>query len=202
MATEEYTWRLGEILVQNQWVTWENLEKALQIQASMRKKSESALGTQAPSEGDRRQTRVFHLGEILVQHNWVNWTQLFEALKIQKMTGRILGEILMEKGFVSSKNLFRGLAIQFNMPFVDFDKISVQPETLEFVPKRIAYDNRVMPVIMKNTLLVLAIDDPMNNKADTEIHQLRPDIQIQLALTSVADLTRELRKHYGPEEAA
>ena len=125
MAVEEYAWRLGEILIQNQWVSWDNLEKALQIQQSMRKKIQSLNPQQYDADADRRPIRVFHLGEILIQNHWVNWTQLFEALKIQKMTGRILGEILVEKGFVTPKNLYRGLALQFNLPFVDFDKIGV-----------------------------------------------------------------------------
>ena len=46
MGFEEYSWRLGEILVQNRWVSWDNLEKALVFFEEQRLKSERALNSE------------------------------------------------------------------------------------------------------------------------------------------------------------
>ena len=51
-------WRIGELLVQKKWITWNQLEDALQVQKDTRKL----------------------LGEVLVEKNWLRRYYVYQAL--------------------------------------------------------------------------------------------------------------------------
>jgi len=194
---ESYAWRLGEILIQNGWINWQQLEKALEIQASTGDPIDSILV--AKGFVPKRKIPTLHLGEILVQHGWITWKQLSKALEKQQNSNRILGEILVEEGFVSEEDLYQALAMQYHMSFVDFDKVTVPLETLKLLPKRNAYELGAMPLVKKENMILIAISDPLNLKPEGEIRKLIPQFEIHTALAIPKDLKQAIFRYYGPE---
>ena len=90
-----HPWRLGEIMVQKGWITWEQLEEALKLQ----KEAESQQkfnATMVSPMNKPKSAPVLSLGEILIRNGWIGWDQLSEALTLQKATGKILGKILLD----------------------------------------------------------------------------------------------------------
>lgn len=193
--------RLGEILVRKGWITWEQLEEALKLQ----NESENAAPAKSAERVDMlsvakkpKPSQVLNLGEILIRNGWITWEQLDDALKTQKLTGDILGKILLSKGYVSDKDFQRALAIHFGMSFVDFDKIKILPEVTQFVPKAIAYEHHIFPLVKKTPTLLVAISNPNNLDCYSALSKIAPDYEILTALATTADIEKALRTHYGP----
>lgn len=194
-----HPWRLGEIMVQKGWITWDQLEIALQLQKEAEKKEKfTQLMVGIPAKSDKI-APVLNLGEVLIRHGWISWDQLSEALALQKATGKILGKILLDNGYVSGKDLQRALAIQYNMSFVDFDKIKIPPEVVQIIPKQMAYNLQVFPLVKKGPTLLVAIADPNNVDSQIALEKALPDCDILTALATKEDLDKALLTYYGPD---
>ena len=180
--------RLGELLVQKGYITWEQLEEVLRIQAQSGEAKDVITYKAKPAN------KVLNLGEVLIRHGWITWDQLSDALQTQKTSGRLLGDILLDKKFISKKDLYRGLAIQSDMAFVDFDKIQIPQETINLVPKRVALDLRVMPLVKKGSELLIATCEMKNTQLDATIF---PQYQLHMALSTPEDIDNALKKYYG-----
>ena len=188
--------RLGEILILNGWITWDQLEKALEVRKQTHEKISDILvykGLVTAPQG-----QLLHLGEIMVQKNMITWEQLAEGLKVQRQTGNILGEILFQKGYVTLQELYQALALQYEKVFVDFSKITIQKEALEALPKRLAYQYRVMPLVLQDGVLLIAISNPNDVRPEAEL-PAAIDLDVQTALAPPDDINAALRKHYGSE---
>lgn len=192
-----YEWRLGEILIQEGMITWQQLQKALQIQ----KRSNQVIGDILVEKGyvSREQGNVFYLGEIMIQHGWLDWNDLKAALDMQKSTGRMLGEILIDKKYVTERNLYHALAIQNNMAFVTFDEIRIPPDVIHMVPKRTVFDLRFMPLLMNNEFFLIAISDPNDFRPESELRKLIPNRQIRAGIACPTDIQQALTRYYGTD---
>ncbi len=93
--------RLGEALISLGYVTREQIQDALG----------EALGLHHPPQGLTPPDQP-PLGEVLVGLKYLTVAQLDEALAHQRRTGRKLGEILVQHGFCSYKQLYEGLSLQ------------------------------------------------------------------------------------------
>lgn len=150
-----------------------------------------------------RENSVWRIGEILIQKGWLDWSQLEVALALQKTSeNHRIGEILVENRIITSQHLFRALALQFNMPFVDLQHVSVQPEAVVSVPKRLAYEYHLMPLVKRAETLLIAVSDPMNIWPEIEIQAASRMRDIRTALAAPGDIDWALRRYYGPEGLA
>ncbi|MCB0363524.1 MAG: type II secretion system protein GspE, partial [Bdellovibrionales bacterium] len=59
------------------------------------------------------------LGEILVKENLIDYSQLEEARKEQKLSGGRLTAALVRLGYVAEKDLANFLGKQFEVPTID-----------------------------------------------------------------------------------
>jgi type IV pilus assembly protein PilB len=79
----------------------------------------------------------------------------------QRNRGISLGEALVHLGHLDESTVARVVAKQHGMPFVDLSKGRIAPEILALVPSELAREQGVVPVLVKNERLVVAIDDPL-----------------------------------------
>ena len=150
-----YAWRLGEILIQQGWISWEQLEEALTFQ----KNPESMVGKVLMKKGflSEEKGATLFLGEILIRNGWIQWDQLSEALGLQQTNNRILGEILMERGYLTKRNLFEALAIQNKIPFINLKEIRVPNEVIHMIPKSLVHEFRFLPLMKRDGIFLIAI---------------------------------------------
>lgn len=193
---KEMPWRLGEILVQNGWISWSQLEKALVIQKQTGREVEDILVDKGYLS--RQQAQVLNLGEILIQNKWISWDQLQESLKEQKKSGRIIGKIFLEKGFVSESNLYQALSIQFGVPFVQFEKIQIHKEVLQLIPRAWAEELHVMPLVVERGVVMIAVSDPKEVKAQIELAQrLKKGHEVRIAIAPASEITKAIDRFYS-----
>jgi hypothetical protein len=199
-GTENYVLRLGEIMVQQGWIRWAQLEEALEIQ----RKTGYLMGDIVVKRGymDKKEGSILFLGEILVRNSWISWESLETALEIQRENGKKLGDILLERKMVSSHFLYNALAIQHNIPFVKLDEFSAHPEALQLVPSRVAWDRKIVPLVRKDHVLVIAIGDPVQMVPHQELClEIEPECKIHFVLACPDNLETALRRYY-PDAAA
>lgn len=155
---------IGEILIQQNKVSTEQMEEAALVQS-------------------RRRLRI---GEVLVEQGLAKEEDIEAALEAQRRhRGKRIGEVLVELGVVSEIALFRVLARKFHMPFIDLGEVDINPEAARTITPETIRKFRVMPLDVTATTLTVAIKDPLN----TEVHdvlrfQFKGRVQEVLAMPS------------------
>ncbi len=140
--------KIGDILVLRQIVTSEQLLEALERQAKM---------------------PMIRIGDALMSMGLVNDAQLSAALEQQKLDrGVPLGELLVRMNIVSRDDLQEALSRKMGYPLVDLDVFPVEPEALRKLSHSVAQRLRVMPLLLRDGRLVVALDDPARRRAAVE----------------------------------
>ena len=104
---------------------------------------------------------VVRIGEALTALGLVTSQQLTEVLEKQKTERGIpLGEMLVQGGQISREDLQIALVRKMGYPVVDVAQFKIDPEALKKVPYTMAQRLRVLPLLLRPGLLVVAAEDP------------------------------------------
>lgn len=107
--------------------------------------------------------RNVRIGDLLVEHGFINEKQLQEALNKQKESGgKMIGEIILEMGLVSETQLAQALSIRLKVPFVDLAAVKINTEAVMKIPEDIAREKCVLAFDINNNRLLVATNDPIN----------------------------------------
>lgn len=166
--------KLGEILIESNLISEQQLLAALSSQESSKKplgeiivengyiakeKLEAALAKQYGSR----------LGEILIDANVINLQQLEHALNIQKVELRPLGDILIKLDYVKEEDLIDAQAKQYNLEKVDLPGYAIKPEAFSKIPVDLLRHYNVLPIDFKDGFLVVATSDPEDILAASDL---------------------------------
>lgn len=174
--------KVGEILVQQAKVTQGQVNQVMAEQDSLRKRklgdvllSRQIISPEQLLEAIDMQAKlpVVRLGEALVTLGMISEKQLDEALHLQRQEKGIpLGELLIRKGFVTRENLQTALAHKMGYPVVDVSSFPIEPGTLKLVSYQLAIRLQLLPLMLRDGRLVVAMDDPTRRNAITELEFL------------------------------
>jgi type II secretory ATPase GspE/PulE/Tfp pilus assembly ATPase PilB-like protein len=141
--------KIGDILVTKQIVSPEQLLEAIERQHKM---------------------PMVRIGEALLSLGMVTQAQLDEALQQQQLDRTVpLGEVLVRTGVVSRDDLQTALARKMGYPVVNLDAFPAEAEALRKLNYAVASRLRVMPLLIREGRLVVALDDPSRRAALDEI---------------------------------
>ena len=146
--------------------------------------------------------RKLRLGDVLINSNVINITQLEDALAAQKGTGKKLGEVLVEKGVVNEDDIAKALSGQLGLETINLMNISIEPEVLSLVPLNVLKKNKVFPFeYAENNMNVLrvAMVDPMDMYAQDDI-SIITNCMIEPFVTTNRDIMMAIDKYYGQSE--
>ncbi len=136
------------------------------------------------------------IGLILVERGLITRDQLEAALAEQRRTGERLDLVMVRMGVVSRGDVVYALGDQFQMPVVDLDETSVDPDVLRALPASLAYKQNCVPIARDNGTLTIATSDPFELSALDEL-RLLTGCAIELVLADEEALHRFVRRHYG-----
>ena len=141
--------RVGDILVDTQVVTADQLLQAISQQSKM---------------------PMVRIGEALLALDLITQAQLDQALA-QQMTDRSvpLGELLVRKGVVTRQALQSALARKMGYPLVDGSTFPVEQEAIVKLPHAVAKRLEVLPLVLRDGRLIIAMEDPTRRDAIDEI---------------------------------
>jgi type II secretory ATPase GspE/PulE/Tfp pilus assembly ATPase PilB-like protein len=174
--------RLGQMLIEQQATTPEQLEQVLLQQQNQRQKKlgEQLLERQVVTPEQLltaldKQARMpsVRLGEALVALGYLTDKQLQEALH-QQRTDRVqpLGELLVEKGLVEGEQLRIALARKLGYPVVDVAGFPVDRSLMQLLPAPAARRLQVLPLMRRGGRLVVAMHDASQQSVIDELQRI------------------------------
>ena len=153
--------------------------------------------------------RARHLGEALVDAGLVSPASLAKALHLQHEAdtlGRpheLIGQLLVHQGALGSAQLAAALADWMGMPVVDLRDFAPDPAALRRVPRALADRGPVLPLAVRDDLLVVAMADPWNQALVDEL-RFACGVRVQPVAATPEALSAALLRAYGvtlPAEA-
>lgn len=157
--------------------------------------------------GDKKQ-----LGRILLKQKLVTPDELDDLLEQQRGDpGARLASTARRAG-VSGKELLKALSEQHGLPGIDLTQVVIPLENLELVPEEIAKQHLILPILVKDDRIFLAMADPTDRRVIDEIEfvtgrRVFPYVALHDLLTQVIDESYHLlergQQHYvGPDVPA
>ncbi len=197
--------QIGDILVEDNLATSEEVEQALDQQKELRSKrigdylneNQVISAEQLHQAINHQEGRpVLRLGEALKELNLLTEAQLDEALATQKENRNLrLGEILIDMGVVDERTLKGTLAKKLGIPYVDLGKFNFDPNAIRLIERPIAKKHSLIPLCLHDGKLVVALEDPMNFKAIDELRFVT-QIDILPAMASREDIHTSISEYY------
>ena len=161
---------IGDMLVTQHSVTPQQVEQALDEQDSLRSRklgdqllSNAIVSTEQLMLALEQQDKMpmIRVGEALLRLGYIDEDQLNQALERQKSERSVsLGQLLVNMGFLTRRDLNTALARKMGYPVVDVMLFPVEVEALRLVPLSVAQRLGVMPLLLRDKLLVVATGDP------------------------------------------
>ncbi|MCB9614884.1 MAG: response regulator [Sandaracinus sp.] len=110
------------------------------------------------------------LGKILLKQRLVTPDELETLLQEQKThPGSRLASTVERAGKVSSKELLKALSEQHGLPGIDLAQVVVPTENLRWIPADVAKRHSILPVLVKDDRIFLAMADPRDRRVIDEI---------------------------------
>ncbi|WP_018869143.1 GspE/PulE family protein [Thioalkalivibrio sp. ALgr3] len=197
---------LGETLVDTGVITEEQLQQALAEQRDSGRKlgrvlTDMGLCTQEDIAGAlQEQMRRIRIGDLLIDYGYIDESQLEQALKRQKETGRKLGQVLVDMELVDRHQIVEVLADQLQVPRVDLRRYQFDPEVARKLPETLARRLRALPLSEGRDGILVAMADPTDLFAQDEIARQLGQ-QPQIAVVAEEDLLATLDRVFRHSEA-
>ncbi len=110
------------------------------------------------------------LGKILLKQKLVSQEELEKLLERQKAhPGQRLASVAVKTGNVREEELLRALHEQHGVPGIDLKGVVVPLSNLKLIPEEIAKQHTILPVLVKESEIMLAMADPGDRRVIDEI---------------------------------
>jgi general secretion pathway protein E len=132
---------------------------------------------------ERVENQKEKIGELLVKHTALSRKQLDEALEYQKIEGGLLGEILLKKNFIHPHDIIKVICHQIDIPYLTDIKIEdINPQLVTDLSINYAKHHEVLPLLMTDHTLTVAMSNPFNFNAVNDLYTLfKKEIRIVVA---------------------
>ena len=135
------------------------------------------------------------IGEILVETGLIDEMQLVAALGEQKQWGGRLCSIIVNMGFADEESISAALGKQLKQKCISFDDIEIPPDILKRVSLETARKYNIIPVGLKNNVLIIAISDPLDLNLIDEL-SFRLGLMIKPVLAIDSSIKKAISRFY------
>jgi type IV pilus assembly protein PilB len=111
------------------------------------------------------------LGDILVEVGVVRKEELevVAAKHIREGNSKRLGEMLVDARLCTENDIAEALATQLGIPLLDLQETPIEPEAVSRLSEELARKHLIMPVSIQGRSLKIALADPLNLDAISDI---------------------------------
>ena len=141
------------------------------------------------------------LGELLVRENLISPAQLQQALEEQKKKGGRLGANLTRLGFLKEEELADFLSKQFGVPSINLADFEIDPEVIKMIPEEQAKKHMLIPINRAGATLVVAMADPSNMFAISDIEFLT-GYKVEVVVAPENAISAAIERYYGEQTTA
>jgi type II secretory ATPase GspE/PulE/Tfp pilus assembly ATPase PilB-like protein len=140
---------------------------------------------------------IVRIGQALVSLGMITDEQLRAALTQQQLDRSVpLGETLVRMGVVSRPQLQIALVRKMGYPLVDLHVFPAAAEALRKISHGVARRLQVMPLMVHEGRLILALDDPVNRHSAIDEAEFVAQMKVVPVLGQCRDLDSVLHKAY------
>lgn len=141
------------------------------------------------------------LGEKLINEGIISDDQLQIALKTQKDRGGpsqiMLGGLLVELGFITESTLGEVLAESTGVERFDPKTTVLDPALIKQIPKNVAARHKIVPVLLEDNTVYMAMSDIYDVMALDQVHRYFPrDYTVKPLYCPEADLLEIIDNYY------
>lgn len=140
------------------------------------------------------------LGDILVARGLITEAQLQDVLATQGSRG-MLGESLVTRGMINNEQLGSALAAQFDVPYKEIIKETVNMQVVRLLPEQFARQRLITPIAVKDGVMTLAMVAPDDMAAISEA-ELISGYRVEPVVSLRKDVTGALDKGFDERIAA
>lgn len=111
------------------------------------------------------------IGRILLKRRLISQEELDKQLETQRAArdGVPLASRIASSGVVPETEVLRALSEQFGVPGIDLNQLSFSLDNLDMVPREVAESSRVLPVLVRDDRLFLAMANPQDKRVIDEL---------------------------------
>ena len=199
--------RIGELLIEQHVVTSEQVDLAIDQQQHLRTQklgdillSRKVVTPEQLLAAIDKQSKmpIVRIGEALTSLGMVNEAQISEALTQQKLDRNVpLGELLVRMGTVSREDLQTALARKMGYPLVDLEAFPIETPALQALNFQVAQRLQVLPLLLRDGRLVVAIDDPARRRNAVEEAEFFAQVKVVPVLAQARSIEQAIRREYG-----
>lgn len=209
--------KLGEILVDQKFITKDQLELGIEQQKLVKKrlgeiltemgfltieKLAEALSSQIqkpPIDGMPAGVAAFaktkNIGEILLDYRLITKEQLARGVEEQRKSNKRLGEALTDLGYVSEEKIARALSAQLGIPYTDLSSAVVEPEAIDLFMEKVARKNLAIPLSVDKRFITVAMADPLDFEATHDI-SFATNRQVRPTVAPPKEIKAAIRRYY------
>jgi twitching motility protein PilT len=136
------------------------------------------------------------LAEILLSAGLVDRHIMDRAQAIHRTQGRWLGSILVELGAISPEDTARALASSLGLKFVELGSMPTNTDVLRLLPESMARRFAVIPVSRVDTILHVAMVNPLDTLA-ADLIQARTGLRLETMVATERDVRAAIERLYG-----
>lgn len=136
-----------------------------------------------------------NLGSMLLEANLIDEIQMQIALEVQRKSGKRFGSTLVDLKFIDENVLAAFLSKQVDIPCVSLLNIAIPPRLLAMIPGEMARRLNAIPFKMEDGVLFVAMTDPTDINAVTEI-EARTDCPITPLIAPQSSVDKMILKCY------
>ncbi len=135
------------------------------------------------------------VGDLLVRSGLITEQQLNKAQELQQTNGGVLASHLVSQGFIAEEALLELLSKQYGVPIVQLTDYQIKAETVQLVPHDIAAKHQLVPLVLNDSVLTVAMADPTNITALNDVKFITGH-DIQVVLASLGEIKHGIERHY------
>ena len=174
--------RIGELLIQEGFITPGQLERALQAQqqgSPYKPLGEVCKDLGLISRTNLRDFLDLHrkrllLGDLLLKMGAISESALRGGLEAQGQTKERLGEILVKRSIISQEALTNALGIQLTIPTMEPDPGLVDFNLVNSVSSKFLYNKNIVPVCRKQVegVITVIMEDPTDRETIFDLEKI------------------------------
>ncbi len=125
--------------------------------------------------------------------------QLNDALEVYRATGSPIGRVLVDLGYASQGAILSVMARQIGIEYIDFSERHPEPAAVALVQGDLASRYTLMPIEIRDGVLVVAMADPQNVLALDDLRIITGH-DIRAAISTKEDILAAIDEYYKVAE--
>lgn len=200
--------KVGELLVEQQMISDEQLQEALELQKVFPDQpigqllcklgfiKESDLSYVLDQKNKRRK-----LSDILLKNQLIDQQKMSHSREVSKQNGITFEQALLKLRYVDEEQLAQAVASQYDLPYVLIDTFNLDLTLSRYISAVYAQKQKIAPISKIGNTLTLAMAAPLKNH---DIKDLEDNIRLRIisAIATETSIFKALKKLYNIEIAA